>query len=128
VPAGSLSRMRTVADAMRAPPVVVEASTTIQAVSARMLDAGMHAAVIVDGGRVRGLATADAIARALAEGLDATTTPVRVIAEADAPLVRPHELLADVHERMRARRRARVVVVARSGEAVGLLEDDEAAG
>ena len=122
----SLSGMRTVADAMRAPPVVVDAATTIQAASARMLDAGMHAAVVVDGGRVRGVVTVDSVARALAHGLEATETPVRAIAEADAPLARPDEPLAEAHVWMRAQGRALVAVVAASGEAVGLLEDHEA--
>jgi CBS domain-containing protein len=120
--------MRSVADAMTAPPVVVEPSTTIQAASARMLDAGAHAAVVVDDGRVCGLATADGIATALAERYDATETLIGVIAERDPPVVRAQELLVEAHERMRAERRTVVPVIGDEGRPVGLLGDPEVDG
>jgi CBS domain-containing protein len=50
--------MRTVADAMTTPAPVVERSATVQDASAEMLDAGTQAAIVVDGGRVCGVATA----------------------------------------------------------------------
>jgi CBS domain-containing protein len=118
--------MRRVADAMTAPPVVLEPSITIQEASAKMLDGGVHAAVIVDDGRVCGLTTAQGISTALAEGYDVTATLLGVIAERDVPVARPDEPLADAHERMRAERHPVVAVVGSKGEPVGVLEDHEA--
>ena len=94
--------MRTVADAMAAPPMIVEPAPTIQDTSAAMLDARAHAAVVVDDGRACGIATAEDVSRALAYGYDAVETLVGVIAERDPPLARPDEPLAEVHQRMRA--------------------------
>lgn len=118
--------MRTVANEMTS-PVVVEPATTVQATSAAMLDAGVHAALIVDGGKVCGLVTSDDIARALAEGYDTTETPVGVICDRDLALVKPDEPLADAHERMRADARRVAAVTGPRGEPLGLLEDPEAA-
>jgi CBS domain-containing protein len=117
--------MRTVADAMSA-PVVVEPETTIQAASAAMLDARAHAAVVVDGGRVCGIATAGDVARALADGYDATETRIGAIADRDPPLARPGEPLAEAHQRMRADGHGVVAVAGAHDEPLGLLVDPEA--
>jgi CBS domain-containing protein len=117
--------MRTVADAMTAAPVV-SATTSIQAASSAMLERRAQAAIVVQDGRVCGLVTAEDVARALADGLDATATPVEAIAEPDPPPVRPQEPLAEVHERMRLEPRGTVPVVGRAGEPVGILVDPEA--
>jgi CBS domain-containing protein len=119
--------MRTVANVMTSPPVVVEPATTVQATSAAMLDAGSHAAVVVDEGKVCGLVTAGDISRMLAEGYDAAETLVGVIANRDLEVVEPDEPLAEVHERMRAAGRRVVAVAGPRGEPLGLLEDPEAA-
>jgi CBS domain-containing protein len=119
--------MRTVANEMMSPPVVMEPETTVQAASAAMLDAGVHAALIVERAKVCGLVTADDIARALAEGYDAAETLVGVICDRDVALVEPDEPLADAHERMRADGRRVAAVAGRRGEPLGLLEDPEAA-
>ena len=118
--------MRTVAAATKE-AALVGPSTTIQQASAAMLDRHVEAAIIVDGTTVRGLITADDVVRALAEGRDATSTPVRAIAPPDPPIVDINEPLAEVHQRMRAAQRPLVVVVARDGEAMGVLADHEAA-
>jgi CBS domain-containing protein len=118
--------MRTVADAMTT-PVIVERSATIQNASATMLDGRSDAAVVVEGGKVRGLVSAEDVARALAEGLDPTDTPVGAIAGADPSLARSDETLADVHQRMRAERHPLAVVVGSDGQPLGLLADPEAA-
>jgi predicted transcriptional regulator len=118
--------MRTVGDAMAA-PVVVEASETIQDAAAAMLDGRSEVAILVEDGKLCGLIAAEDVARALAEGRDPAQTPVGAIGEADPPLARRDEALADVHQRMRAGQRARAVVVGRHGEPVGLLVDPEAA-
>jgi len=118
--------MRTVADAMLE-PVIVELSTTIQNASAAMLDGRSDAAIVVEHGKLRGLVSAADVARALAEGLDPTDTPVRAIAGTDPPRARGDEALADVHQRMRAEQRPLAVVVGRDGRPVGLLADHEAA-
>ncbi len=119
--------MRTVAEAMTAPAAVVERSATIQEASAEMLDAGTHAAIVVDGGRVCGVATADDVAGALAADYDIARTPIAAIAE-DPATVRPDEPLAEVHLRMRAGQRTVVAVVGADDEPIGLLEDHEAGG
>jgi CBS domain-containing protein len=117
--------MRTVADAMTK-PVIVELSATIQNASATMLDGRSEAAIVVDGGKVCGLVSAEDVARALAERLDPTETPVVAIAAFDPPLARSDEALADVHQRMRADAHPLAVVIGPDGQAVGLLADHEA--
>lgn len=119
--------MRTVADAMITPAVTTPPSATIQDASTRMLDAGAHAAVVVDDGRVCGLATAVDVSGALADGYDPTDTPIGVIAEPDPPAARPDEPVAEVHQRMRAQGRSLLPVLAPDGRPVGILEDPEGA-
>src|SRR3954453_7032953 len=114
--------IRRVADAMRA-PVIVSPSTTMQEASSRMLDVHAHAALVVHEGKVCGLATADEIATALAEGHDAAATLIGAIAESDPPVARPDEPLVEAHRRMRAEQRPRVAVVGRHREPLGVLED-----
>jgi CBS domain-containing protein len=117
--------MRRVGDAM-SEPVIVETSTTIQDASARMLDSRSEAAIVVEDGKVRGLLTAEDVARALAEGRDVSETPAGAVAEADPLLVRVDEALAEVHQRMRAEEHGLAAVIGRDGEPVGLLADSEA--
>jgi len=118
--------VRTVADAMTK-PVIVEPSTTIQDASARLLDGRSAAVIVVERGKVCGLVSAADVARALAEGLDPTNTPVRAIAGTDPPRARSDEALAEVHQRMRAAQRPLAVVIGRGGRPLGLLADHEAA-
>ena len=118
--------MRTVADAMME-PVMVELSTTIQHASGTMLDGRSGAAIVVEDGELRGLISAADVARALADGLDPTDTPVGAILGGDPPRARSDEALADVHQRMRAQQRPLAVVVGRDGRPLGLLADHEAA-
>jgi predicted transcriptional regulator len=118
--------MRTAADAMISPAVAVAPDATVQDASAAMLDARAQAAVVVDRGRVCGLATADNISDALSEGLDAAETRVDSIAERDPPVVRHDDLLAEVHQRMRAQGRSVLPVVDRDHAPLGLLVDHEA--
>jgi CBS domain-containing protein len=119
--------MRRVADAMFAPPVVVDPATPVQEAAARMLDAGVAAAVVVDRGRISGLATAEHVASALASGYDATETGIGVIASPDPLVVRADDPLAEAHLQMRAAGCATAPVVGPGGkEPVGVLVDHEA--
>jgi CBS domain-containing protein len=118
--------MRTVADAMTTPAPVVDRSATIQDASAEMLDAGTQAAIVVDEGRVCGVATAQDVAGALVHAYDTAHTPIGAIAQSSPDAVHPDDLLAEVHARMRAERRAVVPVVDADDEPIGLLEDPEA--
>jgi CBS domain-containing protein len=115
--------MRRAADAMRAPAVAVDASTTMQETSVRMLDASMHAAVVVEDGRVCGMVTAERLADALGQGCDPAATPVGAVAERDPPLVEADDILAEAHARMRAAGRTLVPVVTADRRPVGMLED-----
>lgn len=81
--------MRTVADAMTTPAPVVERSATVQDASAEMLDAGTQAAIVVDEGRVCGVATAADVTAALAEAPDAARTPIGAIVQRTAPNCAP---------------------------------------
>jgi predicted transcriptional regulator len=117
--------MRRVADAMTAPAVVVQPATTVQATSAGMLDARVQVAVVVDKGRVCGLVTAERVSEALAQGLDASETQVRAIAEQDPPVVAADEPLAEAHERMRETGHTVVPVVDEDQRPVGVLQDLE---
>ena len=85
--------MRT-ADQAKSEGVLVGPTTTIQEASAAMLDRHAEAVIVVEGTTVRGLVAAADVVRALAEGRDATSTPVAAVARADAPLVRASEPLA----------------------------------
>lgn len=118
--------MRTVAEAMLVPPALVAPATTIQEASQAMLDAETHAAIVVDDGRVCGIATADDVARALTEGYDASETPIGVIAQRDAVVLRADDRLLEAHERMRAAAHPAAPVVDDHGAPVGLLVDPEA--
>jgi CBS domain-containing protein len=118
--------MKTVADAMTTPPVVVATSTSVQEASSAMLQRRAQVAIVTRDERVWGLVTAPDVARALADGLDATTTPVEAIAEPDPQPARPQESLAGVHQRMRLESRGTVPVVGRAGEPLGVLVDPEA--
>jgi len=118
--------MRRVSDAMIAPPVVVDPATTVQEAAGRMLDARAEVAVLVEAGRVCGLATAEHVADALAAGRDASETPIGAIAVRDPPVVRADEPLVDAHQRMRAEGCPVVPVVGARHEPVGVLVDHEA--
>jgi CBS domain-containing protein len=121
--------MRQVANVMLAPPVLVDPETRVQEAAARMLDAGVEAAIVVDDrGRVCGIATAAHVAGALADGYDATETLIGVIAASDPPVVRADEPLAHAHLRMRSEGCAIVPVVGADDEPVGVLVDHEAGG
>jgi len=110
--------MRTVADAMTK-PVIVERSAAIQNAAAMMLDGRSEAAIVVEAGKVCGLVSAADVARALAEGLDPTETPVGAIAGTDEPRARSDEALADVHQRMRAEEHPLAVVIGSDGRPWG---------
>jgi CIC family chloride channel protein len=118
--------MRTVADVM-SEPLLVDGSMTLQDASARMLEAGVEAAVVVDDGVVHGLLTAEAVAQALLEDHDPSRTRVHAVAEHPPPTTGPDEPLADVHQRMRGAERRLAVVVSATREPLGLLSDPEAA-
>jgi CBS domain-containing protein len=118
--------MRRVHDAMLAPPVVVDPTTTVQEAAARMLDARAEVAVVVDRGRVWGLATAEHVAGALADGYDASETLIGTIALRDPPIAREDDPLVDAHQRMRAEGCPVVPVVGAGHEPVGVLVDHEA--
>jgi CBS domain-containing protein len=114
--------MRTVADAMIA-PVSIASTSTLQQAATAMLDADALAAVIVDGGRARGVLTAEEIARALADGRDPSETAVAVVAEPEPPVVRAQDTLVEAHRLMRVSEHRAVAVVGSRGEPVGLLLD-----
>jgi predicted transcriptional regulator len=118
--------MRTVAAAMKE-AVFVGPSTTIQEASAAILDGRVEAAIVIDGAKVCGLVTPADVARALAEGRDAASTPVQTVTGRDPPLVDVDEPLAEVRQRMRALECPLVVVVGDDGRPAGVLPDHEAA-
>jgi CBS domain-containing protein len=107
-------------------PVAVAPGTTLQDAAAAMLAADAQAAVIVDGGRARGLLTAGDVARALAEGRDPAATPAESVAEREPPVVRAGDALVEAHRLMRVSEHKVVAVVGSRGEPVGLLVDPEA--
>jgi CBS domain-containing protein len=112
--------MRTVAEALTG-SVVVESSMTLQEASARMLDAEADAAIVMDADTLAGLLTAEDVARALAEDLDATQTPTGMVADRDPPVVNADEPLIDVHQRLLAEQRELAVAVGADGEPLGLV-------
>lgn len=91
-----------------------------------MLDDHVKAAVAVDGTTLRGLLTASDVADALAEGRDASCTPIAAVANPDPTLVEPPEPLADAHQRMSAAE-ASLAVVIDGGRPVGVLTGHGAA-
>lgn len=116
---------RTVGDAML-PPVEISPGATLQEAAAAMLAADAQAAVVVEGGRARGLLTADDVARALSRGLDPAVATAESAAEREAPVVRADDVLVEAHRVMRVSEHRVVAVVGPRGEPVGLLVDPEA--
>jgi predicted transcriptional regulator len=106
--------------------VSVASGTSLQAAAAAMLDAEAQAAVIVDGGRARGLVTAEDVAHALADGHDPSRTTADAVAERDAPVVHGDDALVDAHRLMRVTQHRTVAVIGPRGECVGVLVDPEA--
>src|SRR5919204_4493639 len=113
--------VRTVRQAVRE-PVFVGLSTSLKQASALMLDAHTETAVVLEEGKLAGLLTAANVADALAEGRDASRTPVGEIADRDPLLARADEPLVEAHERMRANQCDIVVAVDAGGEPLGLVE------
>ncbi|HEX3873228.1 MAG TPA: CBS domain-containing protein [Solirubrobacteraceae bacterium] len=119
-------RLSTVADAMTTRTASVGRDATLQEASAAMLDAGVLAAVVVDGGQPVGLVSAETIAGAMAAGLDVTAGRAEAAADRGAVVVRADDLLLDAHERMHRAGRESAAVVGDDGRLVGLLVDDTA--
>src|SRR2546425_9604662 len=104
--------MRTVESAMTSVPIL-DAATTIQDAAAAMLDDRVEAAVVViDGAKRCGLLTAGDVADALAQGRDASSTPIATVSSPEPLRVETQELLVDAHERMRAAGEPLAVVLA----------------
>jgi CBS domain-containing protein len=99
---------------------------TLQEASAAMLDAGVLAAVVVDGGAPVGLLGAETIAAAMAAGLDVSAGRAEAAADRQIVVVRTDDSLLDAHERMRRAGRESAIVVGEDGRVVGLLADDTA--
>jgi CBS domain-containing protein len=102
--------------------VFIEGRSTVQEASAAMLDARTEAAVVLAADGPAGLLTAEHIARALAEGRDATRTAVIAIADREPLLARVDEPLVDAHQRMRGEQRDLALAVDSNGLPVGLVE------
>jgi CBS domain-containing protein len=119
-------RLTLVADAMTTRTAGVSRDATLQEASAAMLDAGVQAAVVVDGGVPVGLLSADTIAAAMAAGLDVTAGRAGAAADAGMVVVRAGASLLDAHQRMRRAGRDLAAVIGEDGRLVGLLAADTA--
>jgi CBS domain-containing protein len=106
---------------MTARTASVSRDATLQEASAAMLDAGVQAAVVVDGGVPIGLLSAETIAAAMAAGLDVTAGRAEAAADAGMVVVRAGDSLLDAHERMRRAGRDLAAVIGDDGHLVGLL-------
>jgi len=89
-----------------------------------MLDARVETAVVVGAGGVRGVVTAQDVARSLAAGCDAARTPVQRICDRHPVTARPQETLADLHGRLAVDGPVVVVAIDSDREPVGVLIDE----
>jgi CBS domain-containing protein len=111
---------QTVSEVMTANPVTAESTQTIEDVAQRMREANTGAIIVLDNGRVAGIATdRDIVVRAVADG-KGPDTPVREVCSAAVETVGPDYSVDQVVQLMRDRAIRRIPVV-QNDRAVGIV-------
>ncbi len=127
------SDTRRVADVMSTDLVSVAGDATLAEAARLMRERDTGTVLVTDGDEIAGIVTdRDITIRAVADGLDVTSTAVSEVASQSVTTVSPTDTLDTVAETMRAQALRRVVVVA-DGRPVGIVsvgdlaQTDEAA-
>jgi signal-transduction protein with cAMP-binding, CBS, and nucleotidyltransferase domain len=112
---------QTVREIMIKQLVTVEMDASLTAVARKMRDAGIGDVLVVEDGRLRGVATdRDLVVRAMAEGRDPERTPVRAVCSTELVSIRPED---DVDTAVMVMRRnaLRRLPVTEDGRPVGIV-------
>ncbi len=113
--------MPTVQDVMTTDPVALDASEPVLEAAKRMKDHDIGDVIVVDGGQVCGVVTdRDIVVRVLADGRDASQTPLGDVCSRDLATVSPSDDLTAAGDLMRERAVRRVPVV-ENGKPVGIV-------
>ncbi len=113
---------QTVRDVMTANPVTVESGETVTELARRMREADAGAIVVLDNGRVTGIATdRDIAVRVVAEGRDGDSTRVAdMVSSDDLATVAPDTSLEQAVQIMRTKAVRRLPVI-EGDRAIGIL-------
>ena len=112
---------KTLQDVMSTTPVTLPATATVEQAAKKMRDDDIGDVIVMDGGRVFGIVTdRDIVVRAMAEGLDASTTPVREICTIDLVTMSPGDDVKKAIEVMKDKA-IRRIPVCQDGNPVGVV-------
>lgn len=113
--------MTTTARELMSTPVGLPADTVLRDAARTMRDEDVGDVLVTDGQRLRGVVTdRDVVVRAIAEGLDPTTTTLGDVCSADLVTLRPDATVADAAAVMRDHAVRRLPVVD-GDEPVGIV-------
>jgi CBS domain-containing protein len=113
--------MTSIEDIMHRDVVTAEPEETVDSVVRLMADAGVGAAVIVEGGKVRALFTErDLLTRIVRDGLDAKSTPVIQVATEQVVTVPKDASIRTCAEALKSRK-SRHLPVVDDGKLVGIV-------
>ncbi len=113
--------MPTVQDVMTTDPVALDASEPVLEAAKRMKDHDIGDVIVLDDGQVCGVVTdRDIVVRVLADGRDASQTPLGDVCSRDLATVSPSDDLTTAGDLMRERAVRRVPVV-ENGKPVGIV-------
>ena len=113
--------MPTVQDVMTSDPVALDASEPVLEAAKRMKEHDIGDVIVLDDGQVCGVVTdRDIVVRVLADGRDASQTPLAEVCSRDLVTVAPGDDLTAAGDLMRDRAVRRVPVV-ENGKPVGII-------
>ncbi len=113
--------MTSIEDIMHTDVVTAEPDETVEAVAKRMSEAGVGAAVVVEGGKVRGLfSERDLLNRVVVDGRDPATTSVIQAATEQVVTVPRDATIKKCAEALKARK-SRHLPVVNDGALVGIV-------
>ena len=112
---------QTIREVMTGNPRTIDANAPVMDAARLMREADVGPVVVTDGGKVAGIVTdRDVTVRAVAEGRDPSSTPVREICSSDLATVSPDDAVGDAVRLMRERDVRRLPVVD-GGKPVGIV-------
>lgn len=103
-------------------PVCVEQDASVAATAAIMRDSDIGAVIVMDNGRIAGIATdRDLVVRGVAEGFDPMAAPIATVASPTAICLSSDSSTADAVRRMRESSVRRLPVCDSAGHPVGIV-------
>ena len=118
---GGEPRGESIRKVMTPEPITVALTATLEQAARRMRNAGIGNVVVLDGEKIMGILTdRDIVVRAVAEGLDPTTTPVSEVASQELTTLAPDDTIDEAVALMRERSIRRLPVVER-GRPIGIV-------